>query len=767
MYKTIIVACLLLLASAARAVELSVEERSGIARVAEPVTCGVPLPRGMVKSPEELVLLHEDDVVPVEIRKVSLWPDSSLRWVHLDFQASAEAGGKQIYSLDKGPAQKVGTRLEVNENPRGLTVTTGRIRVEVRRKGFNVFDRVALAGGEGKYAQELVGPHHRGLVAQAGDMEYTAARDKSSELSVESRGAMRVVLRAEGGLKSESGAELLHYICRLYFYNDSPVIRLAVTVENRDSVIENKITLQGLQVEVPTVFREKGVAVYIGQADKDISSVLGGPGSEAFIQAGSSTEYSLGGVFQGWSGGDPQSRDSDRLGWIGLGSEKGAAAVGLRCFWQMHPSSLEVVADEGMLRAGLIPVRLKKTVDLYSGVARTHYLRFAFTDRNDHELLCSLTAACQKPLTAVAEPAYYCRTSRAFGPLVERNLALYPEENRALVRRVEEEFDKGLLNMLSMVKSRTKNGVTVEGFGFLEWGDGMHHIWVNGDKDPRNIAWNGHYYDLPHITALEFYRSGKWLYYDYFLSRAWHLMDIQVTHFAPGNWMNGANRYCPPTDHVRIDPADPRDFTSAKVFVSNTTNHHKTQGLFDRYYLTGDERALEVALKAARYAQSFGAYSDFIQPRGAGFQVLTLLAAYEYSGDKEYLETAGRTFQLWRQHFAENEAKFTQGYFMVGFLLEAFTDYYNITGDKQVLDVIRQAVDWMHTNRPYEKYSNMALGIGLLASQPDGAAYLDLEKEYLETWHGVWDNPFKDFGLNGRGIARALYYFTSEAQGAH
>ena len=61
---------------------------------------------------------------------------------------------------------------------------------------------------------------------------------------------------------------------------------------------------------------------------------------------------------------------------------------------------------------------------------------------------------------------------------------------------------------------------------------------------------------------------------------------------------------------------------------------------------------------------------------------LTLLAAYEYSGDKEYLETAGRTFQLWRQHFAENEAKFTQGYFMVGFLLEAFTDYYNITGDK-------------------------------------------------------------------------------------
>ena len=53
------------------AVELVVEEPSGIGRVMEPVTCGVPLPQGYAASPDELALKLGEEQIPVEVRDVS------------------------------------------------------------------------------------------------------------------------------------------------------------------------------------------------------------------------------------------------------------------------------------------------------------------------------------------------------------------------------------------------------------------------------------------------------------------------------------------------------------------------------------------------------------------------------------------------------------------------------------------------------------------------------------------------------------------------
>jgi len=769
MVKSIFAASISLLItfSSLGATKLTVEERSGIERVSEPVTCGVPFAAGALYSSDSLILLRGTSLVPVEIREVSRWPDGSLRWVHLDFQASAGPREKVSYSVEKAPSRPPASTLVVKRTARGFTVETGKIRVEVKRRSFNVFDRVLLAGENGEYVQELVAQHSRGIAAWAGEgQEYLSVNDRASTLQVESSGPMRVVLLAQGALKNKVGNKLFDYICRLYFYSGSPVVRLAVTVENRDPVIENKIALQGLHVEIPTTMAQSGAVFHIGGRDKPVEGRLSGRGSNAFILAQSSESYTYGGVAKGWPGGDAKAEGSDRLGWIGMAGPRGAVAVGLRDFWQMYPSSLEAASDQGMISVGLFPLRLGSSVDIYSGVSRTHYLRFAFTGQNDPDLMCSLTRACQKPLVAVAAPYYYCCETRAFGKLVERELSRFAAVRQTLVNKAQREMDRGLANMLSLVESRTKNGVTVEGYGYLDWGDGMHHIWVPGVKDPRNVSWNGHYYDLPHTCCLEYVRTGNWRYYDFFLSRAQHLMDVHVTHFGPENRLNGANRYCPPTDHVRIDPRRREDFSSARVYVSNATNHHKTQGLFDRYFLTGDERSLEVALKAVEFANSFGAYRDFKQPRGAGFQALSLLEAYRCTGEDRYLETATKTFEAWWAHFDSTETKFTRGYFMVGFLLEAFVDYYEITGDSRAVEFIRQAVDWMYANRSNDLFSNMTLSIAFLAHQTGESEYIELAEKHLSRWHGVWENAFKDFGLNARGIARALYYLSDRAGGS-
>ena len=154
-----------------------------------------------------------------------------------------------------------------------------------------------------------------------------------------------------------------------------------------------------------------------------------------------------------------------------------------------------------------------------------------------------------------------------------------------------------------------------------------------------------------------------------------------------------------------------------------------------------------MAYKAADFANSFGAYSDWKQPRGAAFQVLTLLAAYEMSGDEDYLETARETFQLHWDYFAANTTKYFQGYFMVGFMLEAFINLYEIDEDERVIDFVQQGIDFMVTQKPNEKYSNMALAMGFLAAELEEPDYTETQKEYLMLWKGNWSNAFKDFYL--------------------
>ncbi|MBW7998349.1 MAG: hypothetical protein FVQ81_17615 [Candidatus Glassbacteria bacterium] len=437
--------------------------------------------------------------------------------------------------------------------------------------------------------------------------------------------------------------------------------------------------------------------------------------------------------------------------------------MALRYFWQMHPSALVLYARDGFIQVGMFPYRLKRVQDWYAGVARTHYLRFAFLRRGDPELMRSLVSACQKPLIAVASPEYYCRTARAFGNLLDRSMEHYPDEHRGIAAKVDSELDAGLEHMLKSIDSRTVNGTTHDSYGFLNWGDGLHYAWQPGVAEPGNLSWNHHYYDLPHMSCLEFARSGRLEWYEYFFTRAHHLMDVHMTHFGPENELTGRNRYNPPTEHVRIDPRRRNDYASAPVYISPSPNHHKTQSLFERWLLSGDERARDIAMQGTAFVAGLGGYTDFKQPRGAAHQVMTLITAYRVTGDTDCLDIAGATFDLWYDHFQNTSAKFTQGYFMAGFLLEAFIDYYEATGDERVVEFVKQAIDWMVAERGDDKFPNLALGAGFVAVKTGDPKYTAIQKDYLSHWKGVHNNAFKDFASNGRSVARSLYYLSDEA----
>lgn len=137
---------------AAERVELDVVERLGVPRIGEPITSGVPLPRGALADVTACRLLRDGVEVPAQFRAAGLWlPDTSIQWLLVDTQADVAASATAKYVLEYGPGVKAAATpqaaVRVAEDDTGYTVTTGAATFRVSKQRFSLFDEVQLADG--------------------------------------------------------------------------------------------------------------------------------------------------------------------------------------------------------------------------------------------------------------------------------------------------------------------------------------------------------------------------------------------------------------------------------------------------------------------------------------------------------------------------------------------------------------------------------------------------------------------------------------------
>ncbi len=139
-------------ALAADMVELSVVERQGAARRGEPVTFGVPFPKGELQSAEQVRLVFHGKEVPAQFRATGLWrPDKSIRWLLVDFQADIEANARQTYTLEYGDGisarAKPAAAVRIEKSDDAYTVHTGAALFCISKRVFDLFQEVRLADG--------------------------------------------------------------------------------------------------------------------------------------------------------------------------------------------------------------------------------------------------------------------------------------------------------------------------------------------------------------------------------------------------------------------------------------------------------------------------------------------------------------------------------------------------------------------------------------------------------------------------------------------
>lgn len=703
-------------------VRLSVRERADAERIKEPITNGFPLPRGLVKDVGELALRSADGKdLPAQFTALNRWPkDNSLRWVLLDTQLDVGPGRAEEVIVVKGEVRVPKTELQVTETSDQITVVTGPLKFSVRKRGFRLFEEAWLDPS----GRQQFGPGHkilkapeRGISMLVLATEYTSALDAESEVEIEEAGPLRVALKASGRLTSKEGKKGFQYILRIHAYAGLAEVKVVCTVVNVEGKRTDAPPVSDLSLEVATTF-EKRLRYSLGSDDSIYGFNLV-KGYNAYVHVDTSDSFQVVGPKEkekGW--GKCKSVKPLTLGWGDLNqAEKRGVAVGVRRFWENYPKAIELKGD-GRVIAHLYPSFQQEPVRVFTGMAKTHEALVLFHGKAAPEAIEERFVAFQRPLYAFAPTSWYCRQTRALGNIAESEPKLFGDYADQIAR-YEKIISDTLTELVRVQDKWTKRGITMDAYGWLAYGDTLHWVWEPGKTgDPWNIAWDANYYDMPHLVLHHFARTGEPRWFDFFVDHSCHLMDIDTVHYDPGFPGGGASRRCPATNHVGYDFPD-HDY----AIINVAFDHHKSESLFERYYMLGDRRSLTVAHSLLQHAYSYKD-ADYGGTRRPGHQILTLVAGYQCTHDKKYLERAWKIIQTGLERQKQYDGGFNpRPNFTDGILLEGFANYYFATGDERVYQAIKKGVDFLLA-RNY-KFPNAAHAHALVWSKTGDEKYLE------------------------------------------
>ena len=295
-----------------------------------PVTRGVPLPEGMLPGTEKLrVLDHYGVGVPAQFRVLARWPDGTIKWVLVDFQADAASSGRKAYLLSDertdvtrpvpspaaptpAPTARMvknagaghpnkqsnpGTQVRIEETESDLLVDTGAMQFRVDRHRYGLFHSVSLAHAREKQLSRTETPRAssgdawarisegssdgglgRRLYGPGGLCRASLAGD-SYAVSVEERGPLRAVIRLESALEADipmhhyGGYRPVRCITRIHAYAGHAFVRLLQT--HVFTCNPREVEIEDLALDIPAPFSRSGLQYAIGSCGDQTGGSIG------------------------------------------------------------------------------------------------------------------------------------------------------------------------------------------------------------------------------------------------------------------------------------------------------------------------------------------------------------------------------------------------------------------------------------------------------------------------------------------------------------
>jgi len=640
-------------------------ETHGIARVAEPVRTGVPLPRGWLPEVAQARLRDADGRdVPAQCRALASWGDGSVKWLLVDALVTVPANSRVNIHLVGVPVAANGSRPPLaNERDDHIEIDTGVVRFDVRKRGATPVGAVAV---EGRAIVDARGLRVRAIGPDGKEWPLEIAR-----AWIEEHGPIRSAVVCEGKVGP------VRLTLRFVSHAGSGVVRVDCEVWNPRAALHAG-GLWDLGDPASAFFKDLSIeASLAGNAQelawRLIDSSQGGQGDP--WQRRDTSPWTL---YQDSSGGErwnsPNHLDRDSkltvtfrgfrvyderrnilakgdratpvvmahsdAGWISATAEK---------FWQNFPKALRW--DGNSLGLGLFPAECAAGFELQGGEKKRHTMMFEFglasTQPHGYEM--------HAPLEVSLDPAQVA-ASAALGNLLPQSADLQPA------------YAEYVASLLEGPDSCVAKREIIDEYGWRNFGDlyADHEAVRHQGAEPFVSHYNNQY-DFVYGAALNFLRSADPRWRELMIDAARHHVDIDIYHTQNDRPAFNGGLFWHTDHHKPAATCTHRTYSrhnaGGGAYGGGPSNEHDySSGLMYCHFLTGDTTARDAVLELADWVLRMddgsltlfgvldrgptGAATATIEPtwqkagRGAGNSINTLLDAYTLSGQRHYLSKA-------------------------------------------------------------------------------------------------------------------------------
>jgi hypothetical protein len=579
---------------------LVAREEAGIRREAEPVTVGLPLPRGRVRVAEGVALRDPNgDLLPVQAEIVDRWSDGSARWMHLDFPVTCEARGEVDLrvELDAERGPEPSPALEVRETERGVFVDTGAATFALDAGAFGPF-RSVRAGGV-----ELVDPAASGLRLETDDGVVRTAVVR--RLEVERRGPLAAVVRAEGVFDADGSRGPLVFTARFRFAAGRATLRLDLTVRN-----PHRAAHPGGHWELgdagSVLVRDLSLTVAAAGTGEARVSWSAGPSAPLAVAPGERVE-----IYQDSSGG-PHWRSRVHLtrdraipvsfrGYrIRAGGEErtgeratprvaahdGALGVGASVprFWQEFPKAL--VAGDRAVTVRLFPGQFAALHEIQGGEQKTHRVVLHFGE----EAVAAAPDGERAPLLVHPDPATY----------VDSGAIPYLSRREGDPNRLWHALTDQAIEGPDTFEHKRER---VDEYGWRHFGE----IWADHeskfhDGDGEFVSHYNNQYDVVYGAFLQFARTGDARWFRIFDELARHVVDIDIYHTDEDKPAYNRGLFWHTVHYVDADLSTHRSYPRKGSPGGGPDNEHNyTTGLMHWWLAAGEADGRATAIDSARW----------------------------------------------------------------------------------------------------------------------------------------------------------------------
>ena len=621
----------------------------GPARRREPITIGVPLPRGLTASPVDFRLETASGVIGVQARPLDRWPDGSLRWVLLDFPAAAGPGGTEAidHTLVVGPHADVrgDTALRVATAAGRVAVATGPATFVFEIGGAFPLSSVDVGGASP--VDTATSGFRVGLQERRVDFRVAA-------VAVHETGPFRAEIEMEGAGVPTGAGEPLAVSARVELFAGSTTARVSLTVQNprrarhsggywelgdAGSVL---VESAALVLSLTTPIRGVRCAPEFG-APLDAAAMpfeiyqesSGGERWNASVHRNRDGRVPL--RFRGYrlrSGAS--TRSGDRASpVVVVETARGAMAVTAPGFWENYPSAIAVQGTE--IACGFFPAQAPDRYELQGGEQKTRVFAIAF---GDEAVSSPPLVWCHDPLRLYPSPAWCCETGAVpfLAPPVDETTRSYA----ALAALA-----------LDPAVGFTRKREQADEFGWRHFGDlPADHESAFQPPDQPFVSHYNNQYDAVAGLGLHFLLSGDVRWWRVMHDLAHHVIDIDIYHTREDKSAYNGGLFWHTDHYIDAGTSTHRTYPrQGKASGGPAAAHNYNTGLMLHYFMTGERASREAAIglgqwvidmddgrltllrwltRGATGVASFSA-DDYGPGRGAGNSIVACLVAYRLS----------------------------------------------------------------------------------------------------------------------------------------